>query len=63
MRQLTDQEKIQIWAEIDNEGLGYWIQNYSSAFDGTEYEALVRQTQVGINELETLISSFEGLLD
>ena len=35
MSNLTEEQKEQIGAEIDNEGLGYWVQNYGN-FEGEE---------------------------
>lgn len=58
-RELTAAEKAQIWAEVDSEGLGYWIQNYGEAFKGTKYEKLVAQAARDLKSLEILINGFE----
>jgi len=59
LKQLTKKEKAQIWAEIDNEGLGYWCQNYGEALNGTEWEPFVTQARVALDKLDEMYSSFE----
>lgn len=59
MKTLNKNDKVQIWSEVNSEGLGYWIQNYGDQFIGIEYESLVKQTREGLDKLDELISSFE----
>lgn len=59
-RELTKKEKVQIWCKADNEGIGYYVQNYARAdFQGTYEEALIMQVRDGLNKIEALIGTFE----
>ena len=57
MSNLTQEQKEQIGAEIDNEGLEYWITNYGT-FEG-EYEEL----KTLIEEAKTAIEKLEDYLN
>lgn len=56
MSNLTEEQKEQIGAEIDNEGLGYWVQNYGN-FEGDDQELkeLIQKAREAINKLEAYL--------
>ena len=56
MSNLTEEQKEQIGAEIDNEGLGYWVQNYGN-FEGDDQELkeLIQKAREAINKLESYL--------
>ena len=46
------EEAEQLWGEINNEGLGYWVQNYGYEGDDTELERLSKEAQVAMDALD-----------
>lgn len=56
MSNLTEEQKEQIGAEIDNEGLGYWVQNYGN-FEGDDQELkeLIQKAKEAMNKLESYL--------
>lgn len=63
---MTEDEKEQIGAEIDNEGLGYWIQNYGvsslKANNAPQHLIdLVEKADTALTEAQNALDA-EGLL-
>lgn len=56
MSNLTEEQKEQIGAEIDNEGLGYWVQNYGN-FEGDDQQLkeLIQKAKEAMNKLESYL--------
>lgn len=56
MSNLTEEQKEQIGAEIDSEGLGYWVQNYGN-FEGDDQELkeLIQKAKEAVNKLESYL--------
>lgn len=57
MSNLTQEQKEQIGAEIDNEGLEYWITNYGT-FEGDDEELkiLIEEARLAIEKLEDYLN-------
>lgn len=57
MSNLTQEQKEQIGAEIDNEGLEYWITNYGT-FEGEDEElkTLIEEAKTAIEKLEDYLN-------
>ncbi len=50
---LTEDQIEQLWGEIENEGLGYWIQNYGySGTDDPKLAELCSVARKALNEFE-----------
>lgn len=62
-KKLSKKDKIQIWSEVENEGLGYWCQNYGSEYLETEIGPLLLLVRVSLNKLDKIISSFEEFVN
>lgn len=56
MSNLTEKQKEQIGAEIDNEGLGYWVQNYGN-FEGEDQQLkeLIQKAKEAMDKLESYL--------
>ncbi len=56
MSNLTEEQKEQIGAEIDNEGLGYWVQNYGN-FEGEDQQLkeLIQKAKEAMDKLESYL--------
>ena len=56
MSNLTEEQKEQIGAEIDNEGLGYWVQNYGN-FEGDDQQLkeLIQKAKEAMDKLESYL--------
>ena len=56
MSNLTEEQKEQIGAEIDNEGLGYWVQNYGN-FEGEDQQLkeLIQRAKEAMDKLESYL--------
>lgn len=54
---LTNKQKKQIASEIDNEGLGYWVQHYGD-FEGNDDELknLINKAREAMNNLEDYLN-------
>ena len=51
---LSEENAEQLWSEIENEGLGYWVQHYG--YKGTEDPKLVElceKAKLAMNELDS----------
>lgn len=63
---LDEDDIDQLYGEIDNEGLGYWVQNYSSSWEksGKDYElsVLLKNAREAMNKLEGYLEE-KGVLD
>ena len=46
------EEAEQLWGEIENQGFGYWIQNYGYEGDDKELERLSKEAQVAMDALD-----------
>ena len=49
------EEAEQLFAEIDNEGLGYWVQNYGYKGEDKELEKLCEVARKAMDDLESYI--------
>ena len=56
MSNLTEEQKEQIGVEIDNEGLGYWVQNYGN-FEGEDQQLkeLIQKAKEAMDKLESYL--------
>lgn len=43
----------QLWNEIENEGLGYWVQNYGYEGEDNELEMLCKEAKKAMNALDS----------
>ena len=43
----------QLWNEIENEGLGYWVQNYGYEGEDKELEMLCKEAKKAMNALDS----------
>ena len=50
-------EALQLFAEIDNEGLGYWVQNYGYHGRDKELKSLCREVQKAMDALDGYIQN------
>lgn len=48
----TEEDVEQLWSEIENEGFGYWIQNYGYKGEDKELERLCKEAEKAMNNLE-----------
>jgi hypothetical protein len=48
----TEEDVEQLWNEIENEGLGYWIQNYGYKGEDKELENLCKEARLAMNKLD-----------
>jgi hypothetical protein len=48
----TEDDVEQLWNEIENEGLGYWIQNYGYKGEDKELENLCKEARLAMNKLD-----------
>lgn len=57
MSNLTQEQKEQIGAKIDNEGLEYWVTNYGT-FEGDDEElkTLIEEARLAIEKLEDYLN-------
>ena len=46
------EEAEQLWGEIENQGFGYWIQNYGYEGEDKELERLSKEAQVAMDKLD-----------
>lgn len=46
------EEAEQLWNEIENEGLGYWVQHYGYEGDDKVLERLCEEARKAINALD-----------
>lgn len=46
------EEAEQLFGEIDNQGFGYWIQNYGYEGEDKELERLSKEAQVAMDALD-----------
>ena len=56
MSNLTEEQKEQIGSEIDNDGLGYWVQNYGN-FEGEDQQLkeLIQKAKEAMDKLESYL--------
>lgn len=55
------EEAEQLWSEIDNEGLGYWVQNYGYKGEDKELQRLCKEARAALTALDCYLESvFEG---
>ena len=47
----------QLFGEIDNEGLGYWVQNYGYKGEDKELERLCKEARTALNALEAHVET------
>lgn len=64
---LTDQEKRQIWAHVDNEGFGYYMMHWGPDLNAIERMGFNRKkVEAAIKlfeEIESEIDTYEELFD
>lgn len=58
-KKLSKKQKEQFFGEIENEGLGYWCQNYGDGFEGTEIEYLAKQVRPLLDRLDEIFAECE----
>jgi hypothetical protein len=58
MSNLTEEQKEQIGAEIDNQGLGYWVMEYGK-FEGDDEELKerIREAKFRMNRLKDYLET------
>lgn len=49
------EEAEQLFGEIENQGFGYWIQNYGYRGDNKELESLCKDAEIAMNKLDDCI--------
>ena len=47
----------QLFGEIDNEGLGYWVQNYGYNGEDKELERLCKEARIALNALDDYLEN------
>ncbi len=47
----------QLFNEIDNEGLGYWVQNYGYKGEDKELERLCQEARTALNKLDAYVEN------
>lgn len=46
------EEAKDLWGEIENQGFGYWIQNYGYEGENKELERLSKEAQIAMDALD-----------
>ena len=54
------EETLQLFSNIDNEGLGYWVQNYGYKGEDKKLERLCQEARTALNKLDSYI---EGIFE
>lgn len=49
----TEEDVEQLWNEIENEGFGYWVQNYGYEGEDKELESLCEEAKLAMNRVES----------
>jgi len=47
----------QLWNEIENEGLGYWVQNYGYDGEDKKLEDLCKDAELALNSLDRYLQN------
>jgi hypothetical protein len=54
---LDYEEAMQLFSEIENEGFGYWVQNYGYKGKDKELVRLCKEAETALNNLESYIEN------